>query len=68
METTMLSPDRIPDFEPLHTAASDYDIVRRAIGFISEQWRKQPEVEDDRARCPASPRPSCITCSGAGPG
>ncbi len=45
METTMLSPDRIP-FEPLHTAASDYDIVRRAIGFISEQWRKQPEVEE----------------------
>jgi AraC family transcriptional regulator of adaptative response/methylated-DNA-[protein]-cysteine methyltransferase len=45
METTMLSPDRIP-FEPLHTAASDYDVVRRAIGFISEQWRKQPEVEE----------------------
>ena len=45
METTMLSPDRIP-FEPLHTAASDYDIVRRAIGFISEQWRKQPEIEE----------------------
>ena len=45
MENTMLSPDRIP-FEPLHTAASDYDIVRRAIGFISEQWRKQPEIEE----------------------
>ena len=45
METTMLSPDRIP-IEPLHTAARDYDIVRRAIGFISEQWRKQPEVEE----------------------
>jgi len=44
METTMLSPDRIP-VEPLHAAATDYDIVRRAIGFISEQWRKQPEVE-----------------------
>jgi AraC family transcriptional regulator of adaptative response/methylated-DNA-[protein]-cysteine methyltransferase len=45
METTMLSPDRIPSFEPLHTAASDYDVVRRAVQFISEQWRKQPEVE-----------------------
>jgi AraC family transcriptional regulator of adaptative response/methylated-DNA-[protein]-cysteine methyltransferase len=45
MEDTMLSPDRVP-FEPLHTAASDYDIVRRAIGFISEQWRKQPEIEE----------------------
>ena len=45
MENTMLSPDRVA-FAPLHTAASDYDIVRRAIGFISEQWRKQPEVEE----------------------
>jgi AraC family transcriptional regulator, regulatory protein of adaptative response / methylated-DNA-[protein]-cysteine methyltransferase len=45
MEDTMLSPDRVL-FEPLHTAASDYDIVRRAIGFISEQWRKQPEIEE----------------------
>src|SRR5262245_18071424 len=44
MEATMLSPDRIP-FEPLHTAASDYDIVRRAIGFISQQWRQQPEID-----------------------
>jgi AraC family transcriptional regulator of adaptative response/methylated-DNA-[protein]-cysteine methyltransferase len=50
METTMLSPDRI-SFEPLHTAASDYDIVRRAIGFISEQWRKQPEVEEIAQAC-----------------
>ncbi len=33
-------------FAPLHAAASDYDIVRRAIGFISEQWRKQPEIEE----------------------
>src|SRR6202008_3175388 len=44
METTMLSPDRNPSFEP-QTAASDYDIVRRAIGFISQEWRKQPEIE-----------------------
>jgi AraC family transcriptional regulator of adaptative response/methylated-DNA-[protein]-cysteine methyltransferase len=46
MENTMLSPDRITDFEPLQTAATDYDIVRQAIGFISEQWRKQPDVEE----------------------
>jgi AraC family transcriptional regulator of adaptative response/methylated-DNA-[protein]-cysteine methyltransferase len=45
METTMLSPDRIPSFAPLQAAASDYDIVRRAIGFISQEWRKQPEIE-----------------------
>jgi AraC family transcriptional regulator, regulatory protein of adaptative response / methylated-DNA-[protein]-cysteine methyltransferase len=40
----MLSPDRIPDFVPL-IHASDYDIVRRAIGYISEHWRSQPEIE-----------------------
>jgi AraC family transcriptional regulator of adaptative response/methylated-DNA-[protein]-cysteine methyltransferase len=46
METTMLSPDRITDVTPFQTAASDYDVVRQAIGFISEQWRKQPDVEE----------------------
>jgi AraC family transcriptional regulator of adaptative response/methylated-DNA-[protein]-cysteine methyltransferase len=46
MENTMLSPDRVTDFTPLHAAANDYDIVRRAIGFISEQWRKQPDIEE----------------------
>jgi AraC family transcriptional regulator of adaptative response/methylated-DNA-[protein]-cysteine methyltransferase len=45
METTMLSPDRLPALTPLHTAATDYDAVRRAVGFISEQWRKQPDIE-----------------------
>jgi AraC family transcriptional regulator of adaptative response/methylated-DNA-[protein]-cysteine methyltransferase len=46
MENTMLSPDRVIDFTPLHAATSDYDVVRQAIGFISQQWRKQPEVEE----------------------
>ena len=42
----MLSPDRIPDLEP-PPAAADYDIVRRAIAFISaEHWRAQPEIEE----------------------
>ncbi len=41
----MLSPDRIPGFAPLTCAASDYDIVRRAIGYISEHWRAQPETD-----------------------
>jgi AraC family transcriptional regulator of adaptative response/methylated-DNA-[protein]-cysteine methyltransferase len=27
------------------TPAADYDLVRRAIAFISEQWRAQPEIE-----------------------
>ncbi|MBX9775667.1 MAG: methylated-DNA--[protein]-cysteine S-methyltransferase [Xanthobacteraceae bacterium] len=46
MENTMLSPDRVTDVTPLRAAASDYDVVRQAIGFISQQWRKQPEVEE----------------------
>ncbi len=45
METTMLSPDRIPDLTPLQSAATDYDVVRRAVQFISEHWRQQPEIE-----------------------
>jgi AraC family transcriptional regulator of adaptative response/methylated-DNA-[protein]-cysteine methyltransferase len=28
-----------------YSAPSDYDLVRRAVAFISEQWRSQPEVE-----------------------
>ena len=40
----MLSPDRITDPTPLSAAAADYDIVRRALAFISEHWRKQPEI------------------------
>jgi AraC family transcriptional regulator of adaptative response/methylated-DNA-[protein]-cysteine methyltransferase len=45
MEASMLSPDRVPELTPLTAAASDYEIVRRAIGFISEQWRAQPEID-----------------------
>jgi AraC family transcriptional regulator of adaptative response/methylated-DNA-[protein]-cysteine methyltransferase len=45
MEASMLSPDRLPDPGPLGGAAADYAIVRRAIGFISEHWRDQPEIE-----------------------
>jgi AraC family transcriptional regulator of adaptative response/methylated-DNA-[protein]-cysteine methyltransferase len=46
METhTMLSPDRIPDLAPLTAAAADYDIVQRAIAYISEHWREQPNID-----------------------
>jgi AraC family transcriptional regulator of adaptative response/methylated-DNA-[protein]-cysteine methyltransferase len=45
MEASMLSPDRVPELKPLTAAASDYEIVRRAIGFISEHWRAQPEID-----------------------
>jgi AraC family transcriptional regulator of adaptative response/methylated-DNA-[protein]-cysteine methyltransferase len=44
LENAMLSPDRIGE-APLQSAAADYDIVRRAIAYISQKWRDQPEVE-----------------------
>jgi AraC family transcriptional regulator, regulatory protein of adaptative response / methylated-DNA-[protein]-cysteine methyltransferase len=44
MEASMLSPDRI-SATPLAAAHSDYEMVRRAIAFISEQWRQQPEID-----------------------
>jgi AraC family transcriptional regulator of adaptative response/methylated-DNA-[protein]-cysteine methyltransferase len=42
---TMLSPDRIPDLAPLTAAAADYDVVRRAIAYVSEHWREQPNID-----------------------
>jgi AraC family transcriptional regulator of adaptative response/methylated-DNA-[protein]-cysteine methyltransferase len=45
MESAMLSPDRIHEPSPLACAAADYDVVRRAIAFMSERWRAQPDVE-----------------------
>jgi AraC family transcriptional regulator of adaptative response/methylated-DNA-[protein]-cysteine methyltransferase len=45
MEVSMLSPDRVPNLEPLAHAAADYAVVRRAIAFLSEHWRAQPEIE-----------------------
>jgi AraC family transcriptional regulator, regulatory protein of adaptative response / methylated-DNA-[protein]-cysteine methyltransferase len=42
----MLSPDRAVDLGALSTAATDYDIVRRAISHIRGHWRAQPEVEE----------------------
>jgi AraC family transcriptional regulator of adaptative response/methylated-DNA-[protein]-cysteine methyltransferase len=41
----MLSPDRLPDFARLQSANDDYDVVRRAIAYISEKWKQQPEIE-----------------------
>jgi AraC family transcriptional regulator of adaptative response/methylated-DNA-[protein]-cysteine methyltransferase len=45
MEATMLSPDRVYDHAPLSPATADYDVVRRAIAFVSEHWRAQPEID-----------------------
>ena len=41
----MLSPDQVCDGEPLSRAAADYAVVRRAIAFVCEHWRTQPEIE-----------------------
>src|SRR3954465_5792602 len=46
LETAMLSPDRLPDLAQLERANDDYAIVRRAIAYISERWKAQPEVEE----------------------
>jgi AraC family transcriptional regulator, regulatory protein of adaptative response / methylated-DNA-[protein]-cysteine methyltransferase len=45
MEAAMLSPDRMPELGALPHAAADYAIVRRAIAYISEHRRAQPEIE-----------------------
>src|SRR6516162_9088896 len=45
METPMLSPDRIAYTGELDEAAADYEVVRRAIGYIRNEWREQPEIE-----------------------
>src|SRR5215208_2852903 len=45
LEIPMLSPDRLPDLAQFQAAHDDYDVVRRAIAYISERWKSQPEVE-----------------------
>ena len=42
----MLSPDRVSELAPFSAAADDYAVVRRAIAFISEHWRAQPEIDE----------------------
>ena len=42
----MPSPNRPSDLTTLASANDDYAVVRRAIEYISERWRTQPEVEE----------------------
>jgi AraC family transcriptional regulator, regulatory protein of adaptative response / methylated-DNA-[protein]-cysteine methyltransferase len=44
MEEPMLSAARVSELATFEHP-SDYDVVRRAIGYISEHWRAQPEVD-----------------------
>ena len=67
MEASMLSPDRLSDLAPLTCAAADYDVVRRAIEYISEHWRDQPEIDAIARSRRRHARPNCIICSAAGP-
>jgi len=45
MEASMLSPDSVCDPESLSRTAADYAVVRRAIAFVAERWRAQPEID-----------------------
>jgi AraC family transcriptional regulator of adaptative response/methylated-DNA-[protein]-cysteine methyltransferase len=50
------SPLMSPDPQPLSPAAvDDYAVVRRAIAFISEHWRSQPDVEAIAHACGVTP-------------
>src|SRR5919108_4673187 len=39
------SPDHLIKLARPATACADYDIVRRAIAYLTEHWRAQPEIE-----------------------
>jgi len=43
---TIALPRRASSIPPLETAAADYEVVRRAIAHISENWQAQPSIED----------------------
>ncbi|AXK84092.1 methylated-DNA--[protein]-cysteine S-methyltransferase [Pseudolabrys taiwanensis] len=44
-KTQIALANHLPEFAPLSTAAADYDVVRRAIAHIRNNWRAQPEIE-----------------------
>jgi AraC family transcriptional regulator, regulatory protein of adaptative response / methylated-DNA-[protein]-cysteine methyltransferase len=47
MTYASFAPSAVPPITALApcSAGDDYAVVRRAIGFISEQWRSQPDIE-----------------------
>jgi AraC family transcriptional regulator of adaptative response/methylated-DNA-[protein]-cysteine methyltransferase len=45
MSRSATLPIEHPRFSPLATAAEDYETVRRAIAYVSEHFRDQPETE-----------------------
>ena len=45
MMTLAINDQRLAKPGPQNAALRDYDLVRRAIAFISEHWRAQPTIE-----------------------
>jgi AraC family transcriptional regulator of adaptative response/methylated-DNA-[protein]-cysteine methyltransferase len=56
MSRTATLPIEVPRFAPLETAAEDYETVRRAIAYVSEHFRAQPEAEAIARAVGSNPR------------
>ena len=51
----MMSPDPQPVKPTADRAVDDYAVVRRAVAFISEHWRIQPDIEAIAHACGVTP-------------
>jgi AraC family transcriptional regulator, regulatory protein of adaptative response / methylated-DNA-[protein]-cysteine methyltransferase len=51
----MMSPHPQPAKPTAYRAEDDYAVVRRAVAFISEHWRAQPDVESIAHACGVTP-------------
>src|ERR1700674_5739498 len=55
LSCTPMSPDPQPANPTACRADDDYAVVRRAVAFISEHWRAQPDVEAIAHACGVTP-------------
>src|SRR5215475_9953764 len=51
----MISPDPQPGKPTVDRSNDDYAAVRRAVAFISQRWRAQPDVEAIAHACGVTP-------------
>jgi len=51
----MISPDPQPAKPTADRSNDDYAVVRRAVAFISERWRAQPDIEAIAHACGVTP-------------
>src|SRR5499426_3267198 len=51
----MISPRPQPAMPTADRAQDDYAVVRRAVAFISEHWRSQPDIEAIAHACSVTP-------------